>query len=263
MSSWSKDQFNCFNICRSACIVHKDEKLRFLTLTSVGSTDDIFRCFQVFVNRVRVLTINKLIENGYLPKTKSTKKYYYGNKDLDESFKFEYGCVRTSEGVNGVLHILYFGEYLPKRWINDIWLELSGASVSKIEIVDNDKGSINALSKYVSSQDKVNSSVMSYVSTGQGSQFVKFTYSKDFCIPEFQHFWKVRWKQWYLGFNGEGKHDKSFFWKKWCKKLNDFRLHGYLGLFIRAKVGNKKMSWKEVDKLSKECGYLCLFLMYL
>src|SRR5260370_34261404 len=72
--------------------------LRFLTLTSSPrSPRMVQRSLQILVKRIRRM---------------------FG--------KFEYCCVRTSEGY-GVLHLVYRGCFIPIAWIRLTWYEILGA----------------------------------------------------------------------------------------------------------------------------------------
>jgi len=250
-------------LINSSFVVNKnfgDGYVKFLTLTSAeGMNSDIMVCFECFKNRVKTLSVDILLKDGYISDRDVGK--FYSHKELDECFSFEYICVRTDEGVEGVLHILYYGEMLPHRWIKDNWFDINGVAFVKVTeaFKIDDKKSSDKVAGYVSSQlkkplsdaEKVSNYVSSQVKDGRSS-IISYCYSNGFCIPDFEYLFELRFKQWYIGWNGEGKHDFGFFWGKWCKKLIDFRNHGYVGLFLRVPIyndGNKKISWDAIENL--------------
>src|SRR5205809_7194096 len=65
--------------------------------------------------------------------------------------KFEYCCVRTSEG-HGVLHTLYRGCFIPIAWIRHAWYEIHRAFEVWITRVDDRKGGIGGISRYLVTQ---------------------------------------------------------------------------------------------------------------
>ena len=72
---------------------------------------DISSCYSDLYKRIRRLTPLKLLTTGYI--TKRQLRIQYANVPLNQKLKFEYIKIKTSEGAEGVLHILYFGDFLP------------------------------------------------------------------------------------------------------------------------------------------------------
>src|SRR5256885_6930294 len=71
--------------------------------------------------------------------------------------KFEYCCVRTCEG-HGVLHLLYRGCFIPIAWIRHAWYEIHRAFEVWITRVDDRKGGIGGISRYLGTQYMSNQS---------------------------------------------------------------------------------------------------------
>jgi len=103
--------------------------LRFLTLTSsLKSPRMVQKSLQILVKRIRRT---------------------FG--------KFEYCYVRSSEG-HGVLHLLYRGCFIPIAWIRHAWYEIHGAFEGWITRVEDRKGGIGGISRYLVSQYMSNQS---------------------------------------------------------------------------------------------------------
>ena len=81
--------------------------MRFMTLTSPKSPKrTIKKSLDILKKRIARATVEK---DGFV------------------GFKFNrYFCLRTSEG-NGVLHIVYWGRYIPQAWLSRMWNEIHGA----------------------------------------------------------------------------------------------------------------------------------------
>ncbi len=107
---------------------HGRRRLRFLTLgmSPNSKQDDINKCFiKLRKSIVENLSVNYLIEKGYI--TKKQALYYYGDGiDWNKRFPFEYLKVFTSEGAKGVLHVLFFGRYIPQNWLYERWTDIIG-----------------------------------------------------------------------------------------------------------------------------------------
>jgi len=158
---WDRKRRRCYHRILSGIRKHRGERLRFLTLTSSNEAKrPITQDFRVLKERIRRLTPLRLIRSGYL----SLKDYrrYYGNKPLNERMHFEYLWVETSEG-NGVLHVLFFGDYLPQAWLSDAWRDIHQSPIvdiratrSKIKGHNEDKKRLAAycVLQYCAGQDK-------------------------------------------------------------------------------------------------------------
>jgi len=136
--------------------------LRFLTLGSPPEfKGDIGVCFVKLKKRLKRLTVDSLVEQGYISKSKA--KYFYGCKSGDKQFGFSYVRVKTSEGCNGVLHVPFFGDYIPQKWIYDNWKEIIGVEelanqsvdirMCNSKIKDTAKLSSYCVNQYVANQD--------------------------------------------------------------------------------------------------------------
>jgi len=112
--------------------------------------------FRIIKERIRRLSPHRLVKLGYIPADRW--KYYYPGKGWDEKLHFQYLAVSTTEGF-GVMHIPYFGDYLPQKWISDAWLSIHGASIVDIRKIGgkeiyNSKGLAGYfLRQYVAGQD--------------------------------------------------------------------------------------------------------------
>ena len=128
--SWDRKRRRAYHRILSGIRRHKGERLRFLTLTSSPEARrPITKDFRVLKERIRRLTPLRLVRLGYL--TLKDCRYYYGSKPLNEPLRFDYFWVETSEG-NGVLHILYFGDYIPQKWLSDAWRDIHQSPIVDI-----------------------------------------------------------------------------------------------------------------------------------
>ena len=121
---WTGSQRNCFRRVKCGIYRHHGEQLRFLTLTSASEMlrpiGDVFDCMKTMIRRYTPYRLKKehyIDDNGL--------RYYYGNKNPFDSLVFDYLKIKTTEG-NGVLHILFFGDYLPYNFLCDIFSYYSG-----------------------------------------------------------------------------------------------------------------------------------------
>jgi len=170
---WSFAQHCCFQAIRSGVLCHKGRTLRFLTLTScVGMARSIEACFKLLVERIERMTPGRFVELGFVSAYRM--EHYFPGLGHDEFVDFDYLSVLTSEGASGVLHILYFGDYLPERWLKIVWSEITGGAwIANISIVNVSCDDAKAVSFYVVNQCKV----FNYVA-GQ-SKYVHHSYSRD------------------------------------------------------------------------------------
>lgn len=101
--------------------VNNNAKMRFLTLTSANTQKrSIKKSFDVLRKRIRRAKIYD--KKGY-------------KKDGFQGFNFNrYFCLRTSEG-NGVLHIIYWGQYIPIQWLKKNWFDIHGAYQVNIQLL--------------------------------------------------------------------------------------------------------------------------------
>ena len=94
--------------------------------------------------------------------------------------RMEYFKIKTNEG-NGVLHILFVGNYVPQSWLSQNWSKIHNGSV----IVDIRalKGSDKKLARYLVSQ---------YVS---GQSFIRLSWSWKWVYKGFVQDWeKIKWR---------------------------------------------------------------------
>jgi len=182
--TWSRKQKRAYHRILSGLRVHKGELLRFLTLTTAENMQrDLRSAWRVLKERIRRLTPLRLIKMGYIG-LKDVRKYY-PNKPLNEPLKFEYLKVETDEGVAGVLHVLYFGDYIPQKWLSDAWKEITGtAYIVDIRACKDPVKSPKRLARYCVAQ---------YVS-GQ-TAFVRFSWSWGWVGKGFVKVWRILLKE--------------------------------------------------------------------
>ena len=107
---WNRHQRRVYKRCRQGMASHDGERCSFLTLTSPNKESQ---------NNPLEKSLNLLIKRI---------RHRFGN--------IEYYAVRTNEG-NGVYHLLFFGPYIPQKWISEQWTQLRGAwSVDIREVGD-------------------------------------------------------------------------------------------------------------------------------
>jgi hypothetical protein len=158
-----------------------DAVLRFLTLTTSEVQRDnvenrgINHSFQVLRYRIVRVTPAKLINQGYLKP--SDARRYYPNKPLIETLEISYFKVCTNEG-NGVLHIIFRGDYLPYNYLVDNWNDIHnswGVDIRKVGKVGSSKG----LAGYFVNQYIVN----------QNCSYFRFSQSYDWIYKGFCSDW--------------------------------------------------------------------------
>jgi hypothetical protein len=140
-----------FHRLKSGMTWHKNDFGRFMTLTSSDDSRELEKHFKQLVQRIRRLTPARLIKKGYLER-KHLRKYYPGLK-MNTPLKFDYIRIKTAEG-NGVLHIIFYGNYIPRSWIKDTWETLHNAWSVNIKAIRNNKAAAGyVLRQYVAGQD--------------------------------------------------------------------------------------------------------------
>ena len=152
-NGWGRQERRAWHRIKSGLKVHRGERLRFLTLTSApGMRRDIKSARRVLKERIRRLTPARLLKLGYIS-SKDLRRFYPG-KPLWEPLKFEYFQVFVEhEGVEGVYHILYFGDYIPQAWLSDAWREVTGSAyVVDIRACRNNVENAHRLASYCVSQ---------------------------------------------------------------------------------------------------------------
>lgn len=133
------------------------KRVRFLTLTTSElqyynvdyASKGLYDSFRRLTQRIRRMTIAKMIQQGYLKP--SDARRYYPNVSFLQPFPFEYFKVVTNEG-NGVIHALYKGEYLPYPYLVDNWQDIHNSWDINIKLIRNKKGDRKRSAHYVVSQ---------------------------------------------------------------------------------------------------------------
>lgn len=222
---WRSKHYRCYRRILCGLYVHNNQILRFLTLTSVpGQKVEIGSAFHVLYKRIRRLTVRSLVNSGYLSKRQAS--FFYGAEKKgfwDKCFCFDFIRVRTDEGVSGVFHLLYFGEFIPQKWLFDSWKDILGVdhmvkhSVDirqcKSSIYDSKRLARYCVSQYVAGQDK----------------YVKFYSSAWWVFPYFtrkynsDRAWYSRGHYWYPKVYPKPK-GFSFFYHCYLPNLIWFRL---------------------------------------
>lgn len=164
-----------------------NKSIRFLTLTtSVIQYDNIDRiglneAFSILRKRITRSSPYSLYKQGYV--TKHKMHSLYPRKDLMKKFSFEYFKVQTNEG-NGVLHILFRGDYLPYNFLVDNWMDINNSwdlNIKQIDLADLKSASCYVVSQYVSNQRS------SYVRSSQSWNWVFYGFKSKWYM--FRHWY--------------------------------------------------------------------------
>lgn len=143
-----------FFYLKSGLAYHQGDDVRFLTLTSADdSPDDITYSFKRLVQEIRRLTPQFLIDWKLITLHQAAR--YYAGKPADEPLTIEYCGCRTNEG-NGVIHVLFVGDYIPFKWLQDTWQRVHGAfhvNVKRVRTGTADKVAGYCLGQYITNQD--------------------------------------------------------------------------------------------------------------
>lgn len=124
---WSGRQKKAYHRILAGMRRHRGEKARFMTLTSAdGMHFDIRECFNLLNKRLYWVLPIHFVCSGDLSYEVACR--LYGEENLDVLWSFDYMKVVTSEGVSGVVHVLYFGIYIPKSWLSDNWFDITGCA---------------------------------------------------------------------------------------------------------------------------------------
>ncbi|GAI60637.1 unnamed protein product [marine sediment metagenome] len=152
---WSRQQKRAFHRVMSGVEFHHHKsRLRFMTLTSPpGSSSLTLQAdFRAFKERIKRLTPLRLVKAGYIKAQQL--HFYYPGKALSSKLAFNYIAIKTSEG-NGVLHILYAGDFIPQSWLSGNWLALHGAwNVDIRDTYGSKRGIAGYLTQYCAGQHK-------------------------------------------------------------------------------------------------------------
>jgi hypothetical protein len=183
--TWSGGQRRAFFRIKSGLVANRGRDLRFMTLTSAQNMQrPMSRSYQSLVQRIRRLTPFRLYKQGFV--AKKDLLAYYPNREFFKPFKCDYLKVSTSEGVEGVFHILFFGEFIPARWLSSTWSQITGtAKIVDIRKVKTRKGDERGVSAYV-----VNQYVVTQEDNEGQSQYLRFSNSWDWCFRGFMGVWR-------------------------------------------------------------------------
>lgn len=175
---WTKAQKRCYNRVLAGIYRHRDETLRFLTLTTSNDTKDIQYCFRRLYFRIIRIKPYQLIENGFIDYNKACR--IYGINDLGFPLnQFDYIRISTGEGVSGVYHILYYGNFYPRDWLIEQWEDIAKAwNVDIRQVKTKNCYDPEGLARYIINQ---------YV-VGQ-SKFLNYNISNEWCIKGFVGLW--------------------------------------------------------------------------
>jgi len=182
---WTKPQRRCFQRLKTGFHWHDNEILRFLTLGSIPDMKkDISYCYSDLYKRIRRLTPYKLYQNGYI--TKRQLRTQYANIPMGENLEFNYIKIKTSEGPNSVLHILYFGDFLPQKWLKETWNDITGGCNSAyIKMCKNPVYNANKLAGYCIEQYCINQE-------NDGiSSFLRYSWSTGWAYKGFAKDWEL------------------------------------------------------------------------
>ncbi|MBA7584748.1 hypothetical protein ES708_26708 [subsurface metagenome] len=158
----------------------KGQRIRFLTLTSPrdSTPETLSQHFRALKERIKRITPYKLAKGGWVPFGKLHS--YYPGKGILERLEFRYIAIKTAEGSGGgVLHILFAGDYLPRQWLSEAWLDLHGAWNVDIRLGYGKRGLANyAVAQYCSGQ----------------SLFVRYSWSWSWVWKGFVKDWQyIKW----------------------------------------------------------------------
>ena len=157
---------------------HKGELMRFLTLTTSRKLNlgQLNYSFVLLTSRIRRLTPLNLLRQGWI--SYGDYRYFYHSRN--NPLRFDYFKVKVAdEGVDGVIHILFFGDYIPQQWISSIWEKLTGAYIVDIRATKKKVDNVKRLTNYVISQ---------YVINQEGGK--RFSWSANWVFKGFVKFWK-------------------------------------------------------------------------
>lgn len=183
---WNLPQRRCFQRLATGFKWHKGEICRFLTLGSLPKdrmTKNIDECYSDLYKRIRRLTPLKLLNDGYISTNQIRKQF--SNKSLKENLFFDYIKIKTSEGGSGVYHILYFGDFLPQRWLKDNWNDITGGCKSayikmcKTPVKNTQRLARYCIVQYCINQDK----------DGVGTTFTGYSWSQGWVYRGFVKDW--------------------------------------------------------------------------
>lgn len=166
------------------------QKLRFVTLTTSDVefnseknqllmaekkstlSDDIVK----LKGRIKRCSPYKLYKSDYI--SYRQLKYYYGHDYLSKKLVMEYLKVNTNEG-NGVIHIVYRGEYIPHSYLSDNWQDIHNSWDVNIKLIDDNKKSDIQISSYLVNQYICNQEKATYLRYSQTFNWIYRGYLND------------------------------------------------------------------------------------
>jgi hypothetical protein len=222
--SWSKPQRRCFQRLKTGFHWHNNEILRFLTLGSIPDMHkDISSCYTDLYKRIRRLTPLKLLTTGYI--TKRQLRLQYANVPLNQRLKFDYIKIKTSEGAEGVLHILYFGDFLPQEWLKNNWCEITnGCNSAYIKMCRTPVYNEKRLAGYCIDQYCINQN-----NNDGGTSFLRYSWSSGWAYGGFAKDWEFH--KWL--YKNDQKNVLYYTWNIWlerCKNMSQPLLQTNLGV---------------------------------
>lgn len=220
-SVWTLSQRRAYQRINTGFKWHKGEILRFLTLGSLPEqqmSKPINECITDLYKRVRRLTPYRLYENGYI--SKAQLRNQFADLNFNEPLTFEYCSIRTSEGGSGVYHILYFGDFIPQRWLKENWSDITnGCKSAYIKMCHSPVRNTNNLARYCICQYCIDQE------TQEGENaFLRYSWSGGWAYQGFVKDWN------YLKQILKNNDQRDFLINHWNKHL-DCKKNGYSSYF--------------------------------
>jgi len=227
---WSAKHFRCNDRIKAGVKLHEGEILRFLTLnTPVEAKRDLTKAFHILYKRIKRLTVDGLIRDGYISNRQAS--FYYGKDKsyYDKLFRFDFLRVK-SKGIDSVhLHILFYGQFIPFDWLYFNWKDVLGVDFivkNTVDIkqckksCDGSLRNVKSLSSYCVNQ---------YVAGQTG--FMSWYSSRDWLEKDFLNNWNI-----FIDSYGKLRSDERFvlFWslyelKKMCSCFSEFPVEYFSG----------------------------------
>jgi len=149
---WTRQERRAYQRILSGLYFHRGSRLRFFTLTTPP--------------------------NPKRPLNEAWKVLYMRLKR--KGFIRAYFKVITSEGQHGVIHVLYFGSFIPHWLLSKWWEEIIGAKIVDIRACKSGIRSAKRLARYVVSQ---------YIVKQRG--FKRFSWSWGWVFKGFVKYWRA------------------------------------------------------------------------
>ena len=166
----SRQRKRLYHRLSTAFYYNRHKTIRFITLTSSPSSGEMKKDFKKLYERLRRACPIDFID--YL-----SGKDLFKYKKMLEPLKFEYLAVFTSEGF-GVVHLIYVGDYIPFKYLQDLWIDCHkayGVNIKQVKDVYNAGGLAGyVLSQYCRGQDALRT----------------YRYSKPFLPKNYEKVWK-------------------------------------------------------------------------